>query len=100
VFPGPTATGYLSQRAVANALYAALKRAGIPRKGANGERRSFHSLRHSHAAACLASGMSLYVVSRRLGHSAIQTTTSLYGHLAVDERKRQAQLLEGAFAVN
>jgi integrase len=98
VFPGATATGYLAQRSVAAGLYAAMKRAGIPREAGNGERRSFHSFRHAHAAACLASGMSLYVVSRRLGHSAIQTTTSLYGHLAVDERKRQAQLLEGVFA--
>jgi len=99
VFGAPTASGYLSQRSVAAGLYAAMKRAGVPRMAGNGERRSFHSFRHSHAAPCLASGMSLYVVSRRLGHSAIQTTTSLYGHLAVDERKRQAQLLEGAFVV-
>lgn len=99
VFPWPSATGYLSQRSVASGLYAAMRRAGVSRQGGNGERRSFHSFRHSHVATCLASGMSLYVVSQRMGHSAIATTTSLYGHLAVDERKRQARLLEGAFSV-
>ena len=40
-----------------------------------------HSLRHSHAAAMLASGISLFDLSRRLGHSSISITADIYGHL-------------------
>jgi site-specific recombinase XerD len=38
-----------------------------------------HWLRHSHATALLASGVPLHVVTRRLGHSHVQTTMDLYG---------------------
>lgn len=40
-----------------------------------------HALRHSAAAAWLASGNSLMYVQRQLGHSDISTTERYYGHL-------------------
>lgn len=43
-----------------------------------------HDLRHSHASWLIASGVSLPVVQRRLGHESIQTTVNVYGHLAPD----------------
>lgn len=43
-----------------------------------------HDLRHSHASALIAAGVSLPVVQRRLGHESIQTTIDVYGHLAPD----------------
>lgn len=43
-----------------------------------------HDLRHSHASALIAAGVSLPVIQRRLGHESIQTTINVYGHLAPD----------------
>jgi integrase len=40
-----------------------------------------HDLRHTHASWLLADGMPLFAVSKRLGHSDIQTTANIYGHL-------------------
>jgi integrase len=40
-----------------------------------------HDLRHTHAAWLLSSGVSEFIVQRRLGHSTSRTTTDIYGHL-------------------
>jgi integrase len=42
---------------------------------------NFHSLRHSHASALIASGLDVLAVSRRLGHADATTTLRVYGHL-------------------
>jgi integrase len=48
VFPGTSKSGYLSSSALLNAqLYPALERGGIARIGPTGERRTFHSFRHT-----------------------------------------------------
>jgi len=46
----------------------------------------FHSLRHSHVAFLLANDVDLYVISKRLGHSDIGTTSRVYAYL-IDEYK-------------
>lgn len=43
-----------------------------------------HWFRHTHATALLLSGTPLHVVSRRLGHRDVQTTTNTYGHVTDD----------------
>lgn len=43
-----------------------------------------HWLRHTHVALCLAVGMSLPEIQRRLGHEDIQTTINVYGRM-IDE---------------
>jgi integrase len=40
-----------------------------------------HDLRHTHASWLLAEGLSLFGVSKRLGHKKMSTTSDLYGHL-------------------
>ena len=40
-----------------------------------------HWLRHTHVLLCHAAGMDLAEISRRLGHSDIQTTINIYGRL-------------------
>lgn len=40
-----------------------------------------HYFRHSHASLLINNGVSLYVVSKHLGHKSIQTTANIYGHL-------------------
>ena len=41
----------------------------------------FHDLRHAHASLLLESGVPLHVVKTRMGHSSIQTTVDIYGHV-------------------
>jgi len=43
-----------------------------------------HWFRHTHATALLLAGTQLHVVSRRLGHRDVQTTTNTYGHVTDD----------------
>lgn len=49
-----------------------------------------HWMRHSHATALLLSGVPVHVVSRRLGHSDVQTTLSAYAHVTEDAEMRAA----------
>jgi integrase len=50
VLPGETKTGYLNpQLVLRRELYPAMERAGIPRVGPTGQKRTFHSLRHTFA---------------------------------------------------
>ena len=50
-----------------------------------------HSLRHLHAAIMLASGLSMYELSTRLGHNGIQVTVDRYAHLLPDAHWRGAE---------
>jgi integrase len=48
---------------------------------------SIHTLRHSHGSQLLSAGVPLPTVSKRLGHSDVHTTATIYAHaLAKDER--------------
>ena len=52
--------------------------------GLNGA--SLHTLRHSHGSQLLSKGVSLPTVSKRLGHSSVYVTASIYAHaLSSDE---------------
>lgn len=42
---------------------------------------SFHGLRHTHASYLLFKGVSVYYISKRLGHRDITTTLSIYSHV-------------------
>jgi len=47
---------------------------------------SLHTLRHSHGSQLLSAGVPLPVVSKRLGHSSVYTTATIYSHaLSKDE---------------
>jgi integrase len=47
-----------------------------------------HWFRHSHATALLLSGVPVHVVSRRLGHTDVQTTLNVYAHVSDDAQMR------------
>ena len=47
----------------------------------------------------LESGAQITWLSRHLGHATTKMTTDTYGHWELDERAKQAKLLEGAFGV-
>lgn len=54
----------------------------------------FHSLRHSHVAFMLSQGVSIYAISKRLGHSNISTTINTYAYLLDEFKARQDDLFE------
>jgi integrase len=100
VFPGETPDGYLNPTTVLRReLYPAMKRAGIPRLGPTGQKRTFHSFRHTHAKVALETGRQLIWLSRRLEHSSLKVTSDVYGHFGARERKAEAELMEGVFGV-
>jgi len=80
-------------------LYPAMKRAEVPRVGPTGEKRTFHSFRHTYAKLALENGRRITWLSRHLGHSSLKVTTDIYGHFERAERKREAELMEGVFGV-
>jgi integrase len=85
VFPGETPSGYLSATTVLRReLYPAMKAAKVARVGPTGEKRTFHSFRHTYAKRALENG-------RRI--------TWLYGHFERAERKKEAELMAGVFGV-
>jgi integrase len=80
-------------------LYPAMKRAGIPRIGPTGEKRTWHSLRHTYARIALENGAPIFWLSRQLGHSSVQVTQDTYGHWSRKARKSEAEKLAQAFNV-
>jgi integrase len=54
-----------------------------------------HDLRHTHASWLIQDGaMSLFAVSRRLGHASVQTTEQVYGHLMPQALQDGADAIE------
>ncbi len=53
---------------------------------------NFHSLRHTFASWLVQSGVSIYLVSKLLGHSNVQTT-EIYSHLRSDDFKDAVNIL-------
>lgn len=100
VFPGETPSGYLNPTTVLRReLYPVMNRAGVARVGPTGEKRTFHSLRHTYAKRALENGRRITWLSRHLGHSSLKVTTDIYGHFERAERKREAEQMEGVFGV-
>jgi integrase len=91
--------GFLDDSRTRKVLYAAMKRAGIPREGRSGRSRTFHSLRHTFARSALEHGAAIQWVKDELGHSTITLTVDLYGAWSQEAAKDAADRLEGAFAV-
>jgi integrase len=56
----------------------------------------FHDLRHTAAALAIAAGAHPLEIKTRLGHSSIQTTLNVYGHLFKSLDERLARTLDAA----
>jgi integrase len=92
-------SGHLDNGQVRDALYAAMKRAGIERMSERGGTRTFHSFRHSFARVALEAGAEITWVQRQLGHSSVTLTVDVYGAWSRQAEKASAARLAGAFAV-
>ncbi|BEU87859.1 site-specific integrase [Selenomonas sp. TAMA-11512] len=55
---------------------------------------TFHSLRHTHATMSLEAGEDIELVSKRLGHSSINTTAKVYSHVLDKRKEKSRQLLD------
>lgn len=55
---------------------------------------TFHSLRHTHATMLLEAGEDLEVVSKRLGHTSINTTAKTYSHILEQRKAKTVKLLD------
>ncbi len=98
LFAGEGRSGHIAPSTLIRVvLYPAMERAGVDRKGPTGEKRTFHSLRHTYAKRALESGRQITWLSRHLGHSTLKVTTDIYGHWERAERRREAQQMEGVF---
>lgn len=53
-----------------------------------------HDLRHSHVALLIEMGVSILLISKRLGHDNPQTTLRIYGHLYPNKQREIADNLE------
>lgn len=94
VFPGTAKEGHLDPHTIRrNALYPALRRAGIERQN-----RTFHSLRHTFARRALEGGAPIVWVKEQLGHSSITLTVDRYGRWEQAARKTEAEKLAEAFS--
>ena len=96
VLPGETTTGYLSPQVILRReLYPAMKTAGIPRVGPTGEKRTFHSLRHTFARIAIEHNRPIFWLSKHLGHSTLDVTSNVYGHFEKATRRREAEAMAG-----
>lgn len=50
---------------------------------------TLHSIRHTHCSYLLHSGVSIYYISKRLGHKNIKTTMDVYSHLLDETAKAE-----------
>ncbi|MDW3963776.1 site-specific integrase [Staphylococcus saprophyticus] len=50
---------------------------------------TLHSIRHTHCSMLIHEGISIYYISKRLGHADITTTLSTYSHLLEESQKQE-----------
>ena len=54
----------------------------------------FHDLRHTNVALRIARGQEIKYISEQLGHSTVQFTLDVYGHLMPTHRQQEAKKME------
>jgi integrase len=99
VFAGSTGAHLWPMSILRRELYPAMVTAKVERVGPTGEKRTFHSFRHTYAKRALENDRAITWLSKHLGHSSLKVTTDVYGHWEAAERKAQAALMTGVFGV-
>jgi len=77
-----------AQNSVRNVYKRILKKAGI-------RNMRFHDIRHTFASLLLSNGESPVYVKEQLGHSSIQMTVDIYGHLIPSSNRQAVNRLDG-----
>lgn len=81
-------------------LYTAMRRAGIDRVGPTGEKRTFHSFRHTFAKIALEERLGDHLVATSTRAQSLNVTNGVYGHWEREARKAQMAELAGFFNVH
>ena len=63
------------------------------------KRITFHGLRHTNVTLMIAKGIQTQIISRKVGHSSVQTTDRIYSHFFEDEFKDVANVMEDYLSV-
>ena len=74
VFPNEVGNPMDATNMIKRIWYPTLRRAGLPRY-------RFHLLRHTNASLRIEAGQNIKYIQSQLGHSSIQVTMDIYGHL-------------------
>ena len=92
VFPDKAGQPTPHDNVVRRHFIPALKKAGLPQV-------SFHSLRHTNASMRIRGNQNVKYIQSQLGHSSINVTMDVYGHLFDDANfsRQQVELLELSF---
>lgn len=83
--------GLVSTNAVTKYLKKKLKEIGIEKQF------TLHGLRHTHASILLYQGVNILNVSKRLGHSSMETTMSTYLHVIKELEDKDVELINSVF---
>lgn len=83
--------GLVSTNAVTKYLKKKLKEIGIDKNF------TLHGLRHTHASILLYQGINILNVSKRLGHSSMETTMSTYLHVIKELEDKDVELINSVF---
>ena len=86
-----TGNGQYSAYRISRLFLPMVREAGFPLEGEN--KVSAHTCRHTFASHLVMNGVSLYDVSKMLGHSTIKTT-EIYAHLAPDHLQEAVKQIE------
>jgi len=78
---------YISQNSIRNIFKRILKKAGI-------RNMRLHDIRHTYASLLLSNGESLAYVKEQLGHSSIEITVDIYGHLIPGSNREAVNRLD------
>lgn len=60
----------------------------------NLKRIAFHGLRHTNVTLMISMGIQTQTISRKFGHSSVQTADKIYSHFFEDEFKDVANVME------
>lgn len=88
VFPGKDPSLPLGYKTIKEHFYRAIEKSGVPQI-------TLHGLRHSHASLLISKGASIALVSKRLGHSSVAMTLSVYTHLLPNDEQALISVLNG-----